>query len=52
LRSNNRSRSAAVREAQGAIVARGLLGHELDFLDSLHVMEEGMRHFSVLDISI
>jgi hypothetical protein len=29
------------------MVARGLLGHEQDFLDSLHVMEEGMRHFYV-----
>jgi hypothetical protein len=27
------------------MVARGLLGHEQEFLDSLHVMEEGMRHF-------
>ena len=25
--------------------ARGLLDHEQDFLDSLHVMEVGMRHF-------
>jgi hypothetical protein len=29
------------------MVARGLLGHEQDFLDSLAVMEEGMRHFYV-----
>jgi hypothetical protein len=29
------------------MVARGLLGHEQEFLDSLHVMEEGMRHFYV-----
>jgi hypothetical protein len=29
------------------MVARGLLDHEQDFLDSLHVMEEGMRHFYV-----
>ena len=28
-------------------MARGLLGHEQDFLDSLAVMEEGMRHFYV-----
>jgi hypothetical protein len=27
------------------MVARGILGHEQDFLDSLAVMEEGMRHF-------
>jgi hypothetical protein len=27
------------------MVARGLLGHEQEFLDSRHVMEEGMRHF-------
>jgi hypothetical protein len=36
-----------LREAQGAVAARGLLGHEQEFLDSLHVMEEGMRHFYV-----
>jgi hypothetical protein len=37
-----------VREAEETImVARGLLDHEQDFLDSLHVMEEGMRHFYV-----
>ena len=29
------------------MVARGLLGHEQDFLDSLAVMEEGMQHFYV-----
>ena len=29
------------------MVARGLLDHEQDFLDSLAVMEEGMRHFYV-----
>ena len=29
------------------MVARGLLRHEQDFLDSLGVMEEGMRHFYV-----
>jgi hypothetical protein len=29
------------------MVARGLLGHEQEFLDSLAVMEEGMRHFYV-----
>jgi hypothetical protein len=34
-----------LREAQEAMVARGFLGHEQEFLDSLHVMEEGMRHF-------
>ena len=28
-------------------MARGLLGHQQDFLDSLAVMEEGMRHFYV-----
>ena len=27
------------------MVARGLLDREQDFLDSLHVMEVGMRHF-------
>jgi hypothetical protein len=25
--------------------SRGLIGHEQEFLDSLHVMEVGMRHF-------
>jgi hypothetical protein len=33
------------------MVARGLLGHEQDFLDSLAVMEEGMRHFYVRAIA-
>ncbi len=39
--------STILREAQETIVARGLLGHEQDFLDCLHVMEAGMRHFYV-----
>ena len=43
--------STILREAQGAMVARGLLGHEQDFLDSLAVMEEGMRHFYVRAIA-
>ena len=34
-----------LREAHQTAVARGLLGHEQDFLDSLHVMEIGMQHF-------
>ena len=41
----SKNRSTILREAQGAMVARGILGHEQDFLDSLAVMEEGMRHF-------
>jgi hypothetical protein len=41
------NRSTILREAQEVTVARGLLGHEQDFLDSLHVMEEDMRHFYV-----
>jgi hypothetical protein len=41
----SKNRTTILREAQEAMVARGLLGHEQDFLDSLHVMEEGMRHF-------
>ena len=32
-------------------MARGLMGHEQDFLDSLAVMEEGMRHFYVRAIA-
>jgi hypothetical protein len=32
-------------EARVTMVARGLLDHEQDFIDSLHVMEIGMRHF-------
>jgi hypothetical protein len=43
----SKNRSTILREAQEAIVSRGLLGHEQDFLDSLAVMEEGMRHFYV-----
>ena len=49
-----RNGSAALtilREAQDTIVARGLLGHEQEFLDSLHVMETGMRHFFVKAMS-
>jgi hypothetical protein len=43
----SKNRSTILREAQAAMVARGLLDHEQDFLDSLAVMEEGMRHFYV-----
>jgi hypothetical protein len=32
-------------EARVTMVACGLLDHEQDFIDSLHVMEIGMRHF-------
>ena len=41
----SKNRSTILREAQDTIVARGLMGHEQEFLDSLHVMEIGMRHF-------
>ena len=34
-----------LREAEEAMFARGLDGREQEFLDSLHVMEVGMRHF-------
>ena len=47
----SKNRSTILREAQGAMVARGLMGHEQDFLDSLAVMEEGMRHFYVRAIA-
>jgi hypothetical protein len=40
-----------LREAQQTVGSRGLLGHEQDFLDSLAVMEEGMRHFYVRAIA-
>src|SRR5271168_5157764 len=43
----SKNRTTILREAQETMVARGLLGHEQDFLDSLAVMEEGMRHFYV-----
>ena len=36
----SKNRSTILREAQAAMVARGLLDHEQDFLDSLAVMEE------------
>jgi hypothetical protein len=36
-----------LREAQEGMRARGLLVREQEFLDSLAVMEEGMRHFYV-----
>src|SRR5271168_4304855 len=43
----SKNRTTILREAQETMVARGLLGHEQDFLDSLAVMEEAMRHFYV-----
>jgi hypothetical protein len=43
----SKNRSTILRDAQETMVARGLLGHEQDFLDSLAVMEEAMRHFYV-----
>jgi hypothetical protein len=43
----SKNRSTIIREAQEAIIARGLKGHEQDFLDSLHVMETAMQHFYV-----
>ena len=47
----SKNRSTILREAQEAMVARGLLDHEQEFLDSLAVMEEGMRHFYVRAIA-
>src|ERR1700722_19588412 len=47
----SKNRSTILREAQEATVARGPRGHEQDFLDSLAVMEEGMRHFYVRAIA-
>jgi len=44
-RKGSKNRSTILREAQETMVARGLLGHEEDFLDTLAVMEEAMRHF-------
>ena len=41
----SKNRSTILREAQDTIVARGLMGREQESLDSLHVMEIGMRHF-------
>src|SRR5262245_32703543 len=43
----SKNRATILREAQQGMVARGLLGHEQEFLDSLAVMEEAMRHFYV-----
>jgi hypothetical protein len=42
-----KNRSTIIRDAQEAIIARGLKGHEQDFLDSLYVMETAMQHFYV-----
>jgi hypothetical protein len=47
----SKNRTTILREAQETMVARGLVGHEQDFLDSLAVMEEGMRHFYVRAIA-
>jgi hypothetical protein len=41
----SRNRSTILREAQAAMVARGLLGREQECLDSLAVLQEGMTHF-------
>ena len=41
----SKNRSTILREAQETMLARGLMGREQEFLDSLHVMEVGMRHF-------
>ena len=38
-------RATILREAEEAMFARGLEAREQEFLDSLHVMEVGMRHF-------
>jgi hypothetical protein len=43
----SKNRSTILREAQETMLAPGLMGHEQEFLDSLHVMEVGMRHFFV-----
>jgi hypothetical protein len=43
----SKNRSTILREAQETMLARGLADHEQEFLDSLHVMEVGMRHFFV-----
>jgi hypothetical protein len=43
----SKNHSIILREAQETVAARGLLGHEQEFLDSLHVMEQGMRYFYV-----
>jgi hypothetical protein len=40
-----KNRATILREAEEATFARGLVGREQEFLDSLHVMEVGMRHF-------
>jgi hypothetical protein len=41
----SKNRATILREAEEAMFARGLEGREQEFLDSLHVMEVGMRHF-------
>ena len=41
----SKNRSTILREAQETMLARGLMGREQEFFDSLHVMEVGMRHF-------
>jgi hypothetical protein len=41
----SKNRSTILREAEEAAFAHKLDGRKQEFLDSLHVMEEGMRHF-------
>jgi hypothetical protein len=41
----SKNRATILREAEEAMFARHLDGREQEFLDSLHVMETGMRHF-------
>src|ERR1700733_3663595 len=43
----SKNHSTILREAQETMPARSLTGHEQEFLESLHVMEVGMRHFFV-----
>ena len=38
----SKNRSTILREARETTVARGLLGHEQDFLDSLQVVDENL----------
>ena len=41
----SKNRSTILREAEEAMFAKDFGGREEEFLDSLHVMEVGMRHF-------
>jgi hypothetical protein len=46
----SKNRSTILREAQDTMIARGLTGHEQEFLDSLHV--DGSQHAAATRVAL